>query len=137
MGGPVSCPCCNSILETNDHLFISCSRMHDFWHSFNLHNTYSFQVPLTSVGHICDYGCSLPKLQRLLFLSLYSVVLWVRWNERNKLIFQQHSLLSFNDFVLKVSHLFSMWTRIQFSLTNLCRNQGHVMVQAAAGVIDQ
>jgi hypothetical protein len=48
-------------------------------------------------------------------------IFWVRWNERNKLIFQQHSMISFNDFVLKVSHLFSMWTGIQFSLTNICR----------------
>jgi zinc-binding in reverse transcriptase len=73
-GGLVSCPCCNSILKTIDHLFIHCSRMHDLWDSFNLHNNYSFQVPLTSVGNIWDYGCSLSKLQRMLFLSLYSVV---------------------------------------------------------------
>jgi hypothetical protein len=38
--------------------------------------------------------------------------------------------------VLKVSHLFSMWTRIQFSLINLCRIPGQVMVQDAEGVVD-
>jgi zinc-binding in reverse transcriptase len=41
-GESVSCPCCNFILETIGNLFISCSRMHDFWDSFKLHNTYSF-----------------------------------------------------------------------------------------------
>jgi hypothetical protein len=132
-GGHVSCPCCNSILETIDHLFIRCSRMHDFWDSFNLHNNYSFHVPLTSVGNIWNYECSLLKLQKILFLSLYSVVLWVRWNERNKAIFQHHSLMSFNAFVIKVSHLFSMWTEFQFSLTNLCRIHDQVMVRVPWG----
>jgi hypothetical protein len=86
--------------------------MYDFWHSFNIHNTSLFRVPLTSVGNIWDYGCSFTEIAKNVILSLYSVVLWVRWNERNKLIFQQHSMMFFNDFVLKVSHLFSMWTEI-------------------------
>jgi zinc-binding in reverse transcriptase len=111
-GGAVSCPCCAYHLETIDHLFVSCPLMHDFWHSFNPHNTLLLRLPLISIGDIWEYGCSLPKSQRLLFLSLFSVILWVQWNERNKLIFQQQSLMLFNDFVYKVSHLFSMWTGI-------------------------
>jgi hypothetical protein len=46
----------------------------------------------------------------------------------------------FNDFVFKVSHLFSMWTRIQFSLLTLCRTLRNVIVQDvlpdAEGVVD-
>jgi hypothetical protein len=30
LGGSVSCPCCHYHLETIDHLFILCPRMHDF-----------------------------------------------------------------------------------------------------------
>jgi hypothetical protein len=90
---------------------------------------YFFRVPLTSVGDMWEYGCSLLKSQRLLFLSLFSVILWIRWNERNKFIFRQQSLMLFNNFVLQVSHLFSMWMGIQFSLLFLCRLTTNVMIQ--------
>jgi hypothetical protein len=46
-GGVVFCPCCAYHLETIDHLFVSCLHMHDFWHSFNTHNTL---LPLISIG---------------------------------------------------------------------------------------
>jgi hypothetical protein len=49
-------------------------------------------------------------------------------------------LMLFNDFVFKVSHLFSMWTGIKFSLLTLCRTPGNVMAQDvlpdAEGVVD-
>jgi zinc-binding in reverse transcriptase len=52
MGGPISCPCCSYHLETIDHLFVLCPHMHDFWHSFNTHNTLLLRLPLISVGAI-------------------------------------------------------------------------------------
>jgi hypothetical protein len=112
MRGLVSCPFCSHLLEIIDHLFINYPHMHEFWISFNDRNTLLLSLPLLLVGDIWEYGCSLTKSQRLLFLSLYLVVLWVRWNERNKLIFQQSTMISFNAFELKVSYLFTMWMRI-------------------------
>jgi hypothetical protein len=83
-----------------------------------------------------EYGCSLRGSTRLLILSLISVIFWIRWNERNQMIFSQLEMMFFNSFILKVSHLFSMWTGIQFSLTYLCRDTKEVMVAAPGEVQD-
>jgi hypothetical protein len=56
---------------------------------------------------------------RLLILSLISVIFWIRWNERNRVMFSQSEMMSFNSFVLKVSHIFPMWSGIKFSLVKI------------------
>jgi hypothetical protein len=33
------------------------------------------------------YGCSLRGATRILILSLIAIVVWIRWNERNHVIF--------------------------------------------------
>jgi hypothetical protein len=73
---------------------------------------------------------------RLLILSLISVIFWICWIEHNIVIFSQSEMMSFNSFVLKVSHIFPMWSGIQFSLAYLCRDTGDVMIAGPAEVQD-
>jgi hypothetical protein len=96
--------------------------MFDFWCAFNTCNIHNVTLQLTSVYVLWDSASQLSGIDRRFTLSVMAVVFWVRWNERNKVIFSNHSVLSFNAFILKVVNFFHIWTGINSSLDQMCRD---------------
>jgi zinc-binding in reverse transcriptase len=127
--GPLSCVFC-SVNESVNHLFLTCPFMFDFWCAFNTCNIHKVKLQLTLLSDLWDSALQLSGLDRGFALSVLVVIFWVRWNERNRMIFSHHIVLSFNAFILKVVNFLHIWTCTNSSMDQICRDESILTITA-------
>jgi zinc-binding in reverse transcriptase len=120
--GTLFCAFC-SVNETINHLFLTCPFMLDFCFAFNEYNSRNVNLNLSFISDLWDPTMQLSGLDLHCALSIITVVCWVRWNERNRVIFSHLGALSFNVFILKVTNFFNAWACTTSSLEQLCRDE--------------
>jgi hypothetical protein len=120
--GTLSCVFC-SVNETVNHLFLTYSFILDFRCTFNECNSINVHLKLSFISDLWDLALQLTRLDRQFILSIIAVICWVRWNERNIVIFSHLSALSFNVFIFKMVNFFNAWTSTTSSLKQFCRDE--------------
>jgi hypothetical protein len=127
--GPLSRVFC-FVNESVNHLFLSRPFIYDFWETFNNSNIHHIRLQLTSINDLWDSAVHLSGLARKFALSVIGVVFWVRWNEWNRVIFSNHTIISFNAFVLKVVNYLNIWTGTNSVLDQMCREESVLTIIA-------
>jgi zinc-binding in reverse transcriptase len=89
--------------ENADHLFVYCPTVRTLWQWIAQFNNFTFQDCLLANLWLID-SC-IPLKDKILVELVRSVVCWVIWLERNSIIFNQSSPVSYRALGLKIINL--------------------------------
>jgi hypothetical protein len=100
----------------------------DFWCAFNTYNIHKVKLQLTSISDLWDSALQLSRLDRRFAFYVLAMVFWVRWNERNMMIFSNHSVLSLILLFLKWQFFLYIWTGTNSSMDQMYRDESILII---------
>jgi zinc-binding in reverse transcriptase len=84
--GNRNCIFCN-LDELIEHFFIHCPMAVGIWHWLASYNNFIFSIHCTSIVDLWYLDNCIPHKHTNICEMMRGAVLWVLWNERNRLIF--------------------------------------------------
>ena len=92
MNSHTTCPPCDQVPETADHIAVGCVFVREVWHNLLRRCNLLMHIPAADDKLIewwPDVRCRVPKPQRKGFDSLVLLTVWMLWKERNSRVFQR------------------------------------------------
>jgi zinc-binding in reverse transcriptase len=111
--GNTSCIFCNDI-ESVEHLFIHCTVASCLWNWISHHNNFRFHDHRVSIKVLWSIDYCIPFKDSNLYELLRGAVLWVIWNERNRITFEGGNSKSLRTLVGMIISLIRFWSQISY-----------------------
>lgn len=106
-GGDPACLFCGQP-ETRDHLFVTCPITQTIW--FWMGNSQLHFHNWSSCDHVVHFAHTLPKIDKISFLVVYSALCWTLWKYQNDLCFNQINPKTSRNLILLIISLVTYWT---------------------------
>jgi zinc-binding in reverse transcriptase len=111
--GDKKCIFCNSD-ETMEHLFVHCSMASGLWVWLARYNNFNLHSHCNNIEELWNLKNCIPYKDENPCETLRGVVLWILWNEHNRLVFQGGTCKSLRTLGGNLIALLKYWSNIRY-----------------------